>query len=210
MAKLAKRFRLELQEQLDLKPRYNFAPSEESPAIVFEGGKRQLEMMKWGITRQWSKEKKPYFITNLKAEKLANGQFKSSLAKHRCLIPADGFYEWKGVPGKKQPYRFTMNDEGLFAFPAIFDEPDPEKGPPVRTFTIFTTEPNAIVAKVHDRMPAILSEKLEEVWLDPKLTDIRQIVGMLAPYPPDQMRSYPVTPVLNSAKFDQPELIKPL
>ena len=93
MATLAKRFGIELAEIIDVRPRYNLAPSEDAPVVVIDAGKKRLQIMKWGITRQWDKSRPPLFIINLKAEKLATGPFKSVLTKQRCLIPADGFYE---------------------------------------------------------------------------------------------------------------------
>src|SRR5437867_3498085 len=101
MAKLAKRFGIEPAEIVEVRPRYNLAPSEAAAAIVLENGKKRLEMMKWGITRQWGKDKPPVFVINLRVEKLAHGPFKNLLPKNRCLIPADGFYEWKAVGRKK-------------------------------------------------------------------------------------------------------------
>src|SRR5439155_22365876 len=120
MARLDQRFGIDPTEIVEVRPCYNVAPSEEAAAIVLENGKKRLEMMKWGITRQWGKDKPPVFVINLRAEKLANGPFKNLLPKHRCLIPADGFYEWKAVGQKKMPFRFTMKDDGQFAIPAIY------------------------------------------------------------------------------------------
>jgi putative SOS response-associated peptidase YedK len=151
-----------------------------------------------------------YFITNLTVEKLPKGPFKSVLIKRRCLIPADGFYEWKPVGAKKMPFRFTLKDDSLFSFAGIYDDPDPDSGPPVRTFTIFTTEANPLVAPVHHRMPAILPPDLEDPWLDASLTDVEKVIGMLRPYPPDKMKSYAVSTALNSGKIDTPDLIKPV
>jgi len=204
MAKLAKRFGIELAAVIELSPRYNLAPSDPAPTILLENGKKRLHMMKWGITRQWGKDKPPVFVINLRAEKLAAGPFKNLLPKNRCLIPADGFYEWKAEGKKKFPYRFTMNDDGLFAMPAIFDES------PARAFCIFTVEANPLVAPVHHRMPAILPKEREDAWLDPKLTDIPKVISLLQPYPTDKMKSWPVSTLLNSAKYDDPDLIRPL
>lgn len=212
LAKLAKRFgiQVELAERVfALKPRYNLAPSEEAPSVLLSAGEKKLELMRWGISRQWGKDKPPIFVINLRAEKVANGPFKLALSR-RCLIPADGFYEWKTEGKKKIPFRFTMKDDGLFALPAIYDEPDPEHGRPVRTFCIFTTEPNARVAPIHNRMPAILPPELESAWLDTKLKNPAEIVSLLQPYPEEKMKSWEVTTLLNSAKYDDPDLIRPV
>jgi putative SOS response-associated peptidase YedK len=210
MAQLAKRFGIELAEVIEVKPRYNLAPSEEALTIVLDGSKRRFEAMKWGVTHKVSNAKKPYFITNLRAEKLIYGGFLPALSKRRCLVPADGFYEWKGEKGNKQPFRFTMKDDSIFAFPAIYDEPQPGAKTKHRTFTIFTLKPNTLVAKVHDRMPAILPREWEGTWLDQALQDAERIIKMLQPYPADKMKSWAVSPVLNSARIDAPELIKPI
>ena len=224
-ARIAKRFGLKIQEDITIKPRYNFAPSEETPSIVFETGEKRLQVMKWGITRQWDKAKPPLFIINLKAEKLVAGPFKSLLTKRRCLVPADGFYEWKADVKPKQPFRFTLKDDSLFVFPAIYDEVSSyklqasSKNVPsnlslgtsnFRTFCIFTTPANPLVAPVHHRMPAILPPDLEAAWLAPDLTDVQKIVALLKPYPETAMKCWAVSPVLNSAKIDAPELIRPL
>jgi len=221
MEKLVKRFGLKpkfRQDDFVVKPRYNLAPSEMAPAIVQEGGDKRLEFMTWGLTRQWNKDKPPHFIINLKAEKLAAGPFKSVLTKRRCLIPADGFYEWKADTKPKQPYRFTLKDDSIFAFPAIFDEAPPDAvsptrryaGTPIRTFCIFTTPANPLIASIHHRMPAILPPDLEEAWLDPQLTDVQKIVDLLKPYPETAMKSWAVSPAINSARIDSPEVIKPI
>jgi len=210
MATLAKRFGIELAEILEVRPRYNLAPSEETPAVVMKGEKKQLQIMKWGITRQWDKAKPPLFIINLKGEKLATGPFKAVLTKRRCLIPADGFYEWAGVSGKKQPFRFTMKDDSIFAFPAIFDDPSPAAKTTMRMFCIFTTAASDLVSPVHHRMPAILPRHLEGVWLDPDLDDPQCVIAMLISYPAEKMKSWAVSTVLNSARIDAPELIKPI
>jgi putative SOS response-associated peptidase YedK len=149
------------ESQIPLRPRFNVAPATNLSVIVLKDGKRYLEPMRWGLSRQWDKSKPPRLIVNLRADKLARGPFKEGLIKRRCLVPADGFYEWETKQGKKRPVRFTMKDEEYFAFPAIYDEPNPEAGPPVRSFTIFTTEANSLVGRYHDRMPAIL---LPESW----------------------------------------------
>jgi putative SOS response-associated peptidase YedK len=217
MAELAKRFGIELAEIIDVRPRYNLAPSEDSPAVVREKGKKRIKMMSWGLKRQWDKGKPPRFIINLTVEKLATGPFKSLVAKRRCLIPADGFYEWKAEGKKKLPFRFTLKDDSIFAFPAIYDDPTPNAGTPklhaaltpLPTFCIFTTPANSIVSPIHHRMPAILPREWEDTWLDPDL-DLPRAIALLAPYPPEKMKSWAVSPAINSAKIDNPEVIKPL
>ncbi len=203
------RFGTDFSRAAPEKFRYNVAPSDLMPVIVFRNGTREAEAMKWGIFRHWDKAKPPSLIVNLRAEKLLNGVFKKNLAQRRCLVPADGFYEWKTVAGKKLPVRFTMNDDSLFGLPAIYDDVHEDLGPPVRTYAIFTVEPNPLVAPVHNRMPAILSQEREQEWLDPSIKDLNKIVGMLQSYPAERMKAFNVSPALNSPRNDSPDVIKP-
>ncbi len=196
---IAKRFKIDSVALDDFKPSYNIPPSAKVPIIVLIEKGRRLESGRWGLKREWAPQ-----IINLQAEKLAKGVFKKNLASQRCIVPADGWYEWGTEGGKKYPVRFQLNGGELFGFPALFDQGDP------KTFAIFTTAPNEIAAAVHQRMPAILLPDQEDKWLNPALTDIRALVALLTPYPAARMQSYPVSLAVNSPRNNSPELINPI
>ena len=196
---IAKRFKVDSIALDAFKSSYNIPPSAKVPIIVPTEKGRRLESGQWGLKREWAPQ-----IINLQAEKLAKGVFKKNLATQRCIIPADGWYEWGTVGGKKYPVRFQLNDGELFGFPGIFDQGE------LKIFAIFTTTPNSVAILVHHRMPSILLPEHEDAWLDPKLTDIPRLIGLLAPYPADPIQSYAVSVAVNSPRNDSPDLIKPI
>jgi putative SOS response-associated peptidase YedK len=223
LAKIAARFRAKAQE-LTVQPHYNFSPAMETPVVVETEEGRALRPMTWGITPQWkasgSKEgttARPPFIINLRFDSLQKGSFRSTLTKRRCLVPADSFYEWrKGPGGMKIPVRFERQDGDLFAFAGIYEEPEEKDDlsqraglPPRATFCIFTTEPNALVKPVHNRMPIILQPRDEDAWLDRSMEKPEALLQLLHPYPAEDMKAYDVSPALNRGTEDHPGLIKP-
>ena len=147
---------------------------------------------------------------NAKAETLATSRmFQDALTRGRCLVPADGFYEWKAVAGqkRKQPYYVKVRD-GLFAFAGLWT---PSAGPGLPpTCTIITTAPNELLAEIHDRMPAILEHADEDRWLDPRLTDPAVLLALLRPLPAERMEAYPVSALVSSPGNEGPELVEPL
>ena len=148
-------------------------------------------------------------LINARAESVNEKvSFKSSFEKRRCLIPADGFYEWKKLGKKtKIPYRFTLRDDALFSFAGIWEEYETVNGEVQHTFLILTTSPNDIVSEIHDRMPVILNPQMEKKWLD-TYTSESELLAMLQPYPSDQMLSYTVSPLVNSVENDVPSIIR--
>ena len=202
-------FHLTTMVELILSPHYNFAPSQETIVLVNEGPQIVPRMMKWGLIPPWSKPEKPTIYINLRADTLqTKPTFTKFLRTSRCIVPADGFYEWKTEGKMKTPYRFVL-EEGIFGFGGIYQESMDAKGTVHYTFCLITTEPNEVVAKVHDRMPVIVSKALASNWLNPK-TLLSDVIACLGPYPAKSMKSYPVSTKLNSAKFDSEELIKPV
>ena len=196
---IAKRFKVDSIALEDFQPSYNIPPTAKVPIIVATERGRRLESGRWGLKREWASQ-----IINLQAEKLLKGAFKNAVGTRRCIVPADGFYEWGHAAGKKYPVRFQLPGAELFGFPGIYDEGEP------KAFVIFTTTPTEVVAKVHARMPAILVPENEDAWLDPRQTDLPTLVGLLLPYPPDRIESYPVSLAVNSPKNNSPELIRPI
>lgn len=183
-------------------PRYNLAPTQSGLVITAD---HKLEEMRWGLIPHWSKEKKTnILLINARVETLKEKpSYKSLIKKHRCLVPADGFYEWQETKAGKQPHRIVRNDGSLFAFVGLYDIW--QKGDViVRSFTIITTEANTRLRQIHERMPVILTKENEERWLDLS----SPLEELLIPYPLDDLAIYPVSKTVNSARVDLPECIQ--
>jgi putative SOS response-associated peptidase YedK len=137
--------------------------------------------------------------------------FRDALTHARCLVPADGFYEWQAVPGqkRKQPWYLRLRGGGLFAFAGLYTAPHPDAGVPA-TCTIVTTTPNELAARIHDRMPVILDPEAEARWLDRQLVAARDLLPLLRPYPADRMEAHPVSPLVSSPANEGPALIDPV
>ena len=192
----------------ELTPRYNTAPSLEVPIVVATDGRRHLRMARWGFRPAWVTGRASAPI-NAKAETLATSRlFQESFRRGRCLVPADGFYEWQAVPGqkRKQPYYVKLRD-GLFAFAGLWT-PGNRATPP--SCTIITTPPNERLAEIHDRMPAILERADEDRWLDSRVTDTALLLSCLRPLPAERMEVYPVSRLVSSPGNEGPELVEPL
>lgn len=204
---LEERFQAEMLP--DFKPRYNIAPTQLVPVITSQSPKG-FSFFYWGITPDFGQNKPvAQKLINARAESVNEKiSFKSSFEKRRCLIPADGFYEWKKLGKKtKIPYRFTLREDELFAFAGIWEEYETVNGEIQHTFLILTTSPNEIAAEIHDRMPVILNRQMEKKWLD-NYTPESELLAMLQPYPSDQMLSYTVSPLVNSVQNDVPSIIR--
>ncbi len=201
------RFDVETIEDL-VAPRYNIAPSQVIP-VIRGAESREMVGCKWGLIPFWAKDPKiGNNLINAKAETLAEKpSFKHALAKRRCLIPADGFYEWrKQGKGVKQPIYVRRRDGGLFAFAGLWEEWKAPEGDTLRTCTIITVEPNELVAEIHHRMAAILAPDEEAAWIDPK-GKVADLLQLLRPYPADELEAFPVSRAVNSPSFDAPECI---
>lgn len=189
-----------------IQPRYNIAPSQLSPVIINEDGNNKLRMFKWGLVPSWSKDTKMgYRMINARAETISEKpSFKKPFKSQRCLVIADGFYEWQ-KPDKKTkiPYRFIMKDKKLFAMAGLWEVWEKEDDP-LYTFTIITTSENDLMRPVHDRMPVILPEGNRQIWLDPESNEA-ELKELLVPYDSNKMDSYRVSDVVNSWKNDLPE-----
>lgn len=208
------RFAARLTERLaeSYRPRYNIAPTQSVAAIrvVGDGRERVADALRWGLIPHWAKDRHLALkLINAKAETLTEKPaFRSLVARHRCLIPADGFYEWrKDADGKRLPVRFTLADGGLFAFAGLWAGwRDPQTGELVESCTIVTTRANELVAGVHDRMPAILAREAEADWLDADIS-VDHAISLLAPTPSELMRAEPASPLVNSTRNEGPELL---
>ncbi len=194
----------------DWHPRYNIAPGQMIPAIIAEDGKRRIGQLRWGLVPSWANDEKiGYKMINARAETLLEKPaFKNLFVRKRCIIPADGFYEWKQLDTGKQPMRIMMKNGEPFGFAGLFDtwtSPDGEK---ISTCTIITTKPNEIVSDIHDRMPVILRREDVSLWLDRERYDADMLQSLLVPYAASEMTSYPVSSIVGNAKNDMPQCIE--
>lgn len=207
--------KIELEERfesdmlVDFSPRYNIAPTQLVPVITSESPKG-FSFFYWGITPEFGKNRPVALkLINAKSETVHQKiSFKSSFKQRRCLIPADGFYEWKRLGKKtKIPYRFTLKEGELFALAGIWEEYESLNGEIQHTFLVLTTTPNRLVSQVHERMPVILTKEMEKKWLD-KYSSEDELLQMLQPYSEESMLSYTVSPSVNSVQNDYPSLMK--
>jgi putative SOS response-associated peptidase YedK len=195
----------------NIAPRFNIAPSQQVLTVMEEDGARIGKMMKWGLVPSWANDPKiGWKMINARAETVdEKASFRRALKRRRCLILADGFYEWKKEGEKKIPYRFTLQNEQPFAFAGLWETWD-KHGETLYTCTIITTKANELVGMIHDRMPVILPQEWHDAWLDPKLEDTDYIKSLLQPYPAEEMKMYEVSTIVNSPKNDVADCIKPV
>ena len=209
-AEIASRFGADVEAGLRLQARYNVAPSQDIPVILGSiSGTPRLVIMKWGFVPPWATPEKPMTLINLRSDTLqTKPAFKKYLQQSRCIVPADGFYEWAAVGKTKVPYRFVLK-EGLFGLGGLYRSAKDKDGNEVLTCCLITTEANSVVSKIHDRMPVIISPALESSWLNPTANP-SDYMACLASYPPEEMSTYEVSRNLNTAKNDSPVLILPV
>ena len=207
MLGLKVRFNLDLPDFIS--PRYNIAPSQEVLAIINDEGNQAVQF-RWGLIPFWSKDISSKGLINARTETIhKKPSFKQSLKHRRCLIPADGFYEWMKEESGKRPYRITLKSGEVFAFAGLWDTWISPQGDKINSCTIITTSANTLLEPIHKRMPVILDKEKEEVWLDPE-TDNETFKSILKPYPAELMKSYEVSTAVNSPRNDVPEVVKPV
>ena len=200
----------------ELSPSYNVAPGREVPAVVGEadgdGGnyRRRMEMLRWGLIPPWADDPAiGYRMINARAETApSKPSFRRAFRKRRCLIPADGFYEWKKENGGKQPYHFRLKDGESFAFAGIWESWTDPDGGTVRSCAILTTEANEVVGEVHARMPVILPPEDHYIWLDPDFEETEPLAALLVPYPPEALEAYPVSRFVNRPGNDDERCVE--
>jgi putative SOS response-associated peptidase YedK len=195
----------------ELQPRYNIAPTQSVLTVVQEKGKRIGKTMRWGLIPFWAKDVKiGYKMINARAETIdEKPMYKGLFKKQRCLILADGFYEWKKTGNEKHPYRFQMISGKPFAFAGLWDRWS-NGDQSFITCSIITTTPNEITKEVHDRMPVILPPDAYQMWLEPDMKDTDYLKSLLQPYPADEMDAYEISTLVNSPKNDNPSILKPI
>lgn len=190
--------------------RYNVAPATEQLVILSEGGRRAARWHRWGLIPHWAKDAAiGYKTINARGESVAaKPAFRAAFRQRRCLVPASGFYEWKVQDGGKQPYLIRPKGGGLLSFAGLWESWAGPQGE-VRSFTIITTRPNELMARIHDRMPAIVPREYHARWLDPALRDPAQIQPLIAGCPAGELEAVPVGRQINNVRNQGPELIAP-
>ena len=195
-------------------PRYNIAPTQPVPVIRQHPKEpvRKLSTMRWGLIPSWVKDASGSArMINARSETAATQPaFRDAMKLRRCLIPADGFYEWKKNGKIRQPYCFEVTDGKLFAFAGLWERWKNPNGEWIRSCTILTTAANALTAPVHDRMPVILNPNDYDFWLDPGMNDTTALADLLKPFTAEAMRSYPVSPQINNVNNDNEESGRPI
>src|SRR5258708_359317 len=202
----------------NVQQRYNAAPGQHLPIVLrgAETGKRRLVTFRWGLIPGWATDAKiGYSTINAMAETVAiKPAFRDAFARRRCLVPADGFYEWKQLDADaktKQPYRFIMRDGSPMAFAGLWEQwSDPASGETLRTFTIITGEPNALCAPIHNRMPVILDPADFPPWLGETPATADELRALLRPFPAERMEAHVIGPRISNVKNDDAALIERL
>jgi putative SOS response-associated peptidase YedK len=203
-----------LESAIAVSPRFNIAPTQEAPVMRMDSTDqaRKLDLLKWGLVPFWAKE--PSIgnrMINARAETVAEKPaYRVSFRRKRCLIPADGFYEWQATGGPKQPFFFHRRDGHPLAMAGLWDRWDKGDHPPLETFTILTTSANEVVAPVHKRMPVILEEPVFDRWLDPEREHIESLSELLVPAPPEILVTFPVSTYVNNPANEGPQCVEPI
>ena len=195
---------------INLAPRYNIAPSQYCPVIP-QKDSRQIYLFRWGLIPFWAKDISiGYKMINARSETITEkSSYKSPFQKSRCLVLADSFYEWKGKGKTKQPFRILMRSRQPFYFAGLYSEWKSPEGNLIPSYTIITTEPNELVASIHNRMPVILAKDAALTWLTAGTEEI-DLLNLLRPYPVEEMEAYPVSKAVGNVRNDTEELILPL
>jgi putative SOS response-associated peptidase YedK len=193
-------------------PTWNAAPTDSLPVVRFDAkaGQRSLDVLRWGLIPYWAKDLNVGFANiNAKAEEIENRPaFRKALERRRCLVPVDNFYEWKKTGMGKQPYAIALADRRIMALAGLWENWHSPAGEWIRSFAIITTQPNELCAALHNRMPAVLKPDVWPAWLGEEPSTVRDLKAMLAPYPSQDMISWPVSTRVGNVKNNDPMLIE--
>jgi putative SOS response-associated peptidase YedK len=205
---LVKEFQVE--EMPEMEPRYNIAPTQDILSIRRTDDGREAVLLKWGLIPSWAKDASMGAkLINARSETvMEKPSFREAFKKRRCIIPADGFYEWQRTGGRKQPYFFRMQDEHPFGFAGLWERWKGADDQVINSCTILTTEANEILQSVHDRMPVILHPDNYELWLDVDMRKLDLVRELLRPFPASEMMAYPVSASINSPLNQGAQLIE--
>lgn len=198
-------------DDVDWIPRYNVAPGQDIVALRQSATepRPRLARLRWGLIPSWAKEPSiGYKMINARSETVTTKpSFSEPLRTGRCLIPADGFYEWRREGKAKLPFCFTLQDESMFAFAGLWDRWRSPEGALIESCTILTTEPNELLQDIHDRMPVMLAPEAYELWMAPSVTRVAELQTLLKPYPAEKMRRYRVSQRVNHVANDDAECL---
>ena len=210
-AELIERFRVE-ELLFDAAVRYNIAPTQQVAIVRFDNGMRILDGARWGLIPPWAKDAKiGNKAINARAESLADKpMYRNALARRRCIVAADGFYEWKKTVTGRVPMHIALKGGGLFGFAGLWEEWRDPHGETVHSCTIITTTPNELTRDIHDRMPAILRPEDEDDWLTAPPGDVSYLLQLLKPYPAEEMEAHAVGNAVNSVASEGPGLVVPV
>jgi putative SOS response-associated peptidase YedK len=204
----------ETDNEVDWEPRYNIAPSQPVGVIRQDPARpqRQFTLARWGLIPSWASDASIGFKTiNARAETVASKPaFRDAFMSRRCLLPADGFFEWRRSGKEKQPFHFGMQDDSLFAFAGLWDRWRDPAGAVIESCSILTTTPNSLLADMRDRMPVILRPEHYDLWLDPGFKDVKALAEVLAPFDAGKMRRFPVSTRINAVTNDDPDCVVPM
>ena len=196
------------KSSLELAPSYNIAPNQDI-LIINNEGKKQLITCKWGFIPAWARDRSiGHKMINARAETLASKPaFKDAFKKHRCLVIADGFYEWNKIENKKIPFYILLRTGRPFGIAGLYSYWTSSEKEKICTCTIITTHANELLEPLHDRMPAIIPKEKEDLWLDPDVTDTDILLDLLRPCPAEEIDMRQVSPKVNIPKYNSPEAI---
>lgn len=191
------------------KPRYNIAPTQDVPVIRASAAGHEVVKMRWGLIPSWAKDSGiGSKLINARGETLAEKPaFRAAFRSRRCIVPADGFYEWRKSGTRKDPYFIGLKNDEPFGFAGLWDAWRDSFGAAVESFTIVTTKANELVGQLHDRMPVILDRSACDLWLNPDATP-EQLAELIKPFPVERMISYPVSNAVNKVANESPTLIQ--
>lgn len=194
----------------DYRPRYNIAPTDRHFIVTSKYERRTARAASWGLVNSWATDNSSASqCINAKAETLEERRaFREAFLQRRCVIPADGFYEWRGPKTQREPVWIHPPDRGLLLFAGLYESWQTKPGEWQRTFTIITTAANALLKAIHDRMPVILDEGAAEDWMNPRERNPLSLKRLLTPAPADLLLMQPASPLVNSVKNDGPELFE--
>ena len=199
------------EEQPNFPPRYNVAPTQPIPIVRLMDGKRHFALVRWGLLPSWVKDPKTFtLLINARGETVAEKPaFRAAMKRRRCLIPADGFYEWKAVGGRKQPFFVRAKAGGPLAFAGLWETWTGPNGEELETAAIVTTKANRTLAPIHDRMPVIVPPEAFDLWLDCAKVDATTASALIAPAPENLLEAFPVSTDVNRIANDNPKLVEP-
>jgi putative SOS response-associated peptidase YedK len=205
---LTERFDIE-ESSTSISSSYNIAPTQQVATVLAENGKRKLEMLHWGLIPSWAKDPEVgNRMINARAETVAEKpSYRKAFQERRCLILADGFYEWQKTDNGKQPFYIRMEDESPFAFAGLWESW--RNGREIRSCTIITTAPNELAASIHNRMPVILHPEDYDMWLDPDFDEREPLTSLLKPFPAEAMEAYPVSRRVNKPANNDAGVVEP-